>query len=133
MITLDEYFGKWKGTEEQIHNAVILLGRVNKLHDHLVSKGVTFPYNPVTKSLVSGEKYGGFRPQSCPIGAPQSAHKDGKAIDLYDPLNEIDDAILADPDILVQFDLYIEHPEATDTWSHWSSKPPKSGKRIFYP
>ena len=133
MITLDDYFGKWTGKDEHIQNAVILLDAVNKMHDALVAKGVTFPYNQKTNSLISGEAFGGFRPQSCTIGAPQSAHKLGMAIDIYDPDNKIDEAIMSDITILQQHGLYIEHPDATKGWSHWSIKKPRSGNRIFYP
>jgi hypothetical protein len=133
MISLEEYFGKWHGSSEQIQNAIQLLVAVNNMHDALVAKGITFPYNPITKSLISGEQYGGFRPASCTIGAPKSAHKEGRAVDIYDPTGEIDVAIMADQVLLQQHGLYIEHPDATKGWSHWSNKPPKSGKRVFYP
>lgn len=134
MITLDDYFGQWKAQEDaHLQNAIVLLNAANRMVVHLIGKGVTFPYNPATRSLVSGTQYGGYRPKECQIGAPQSAHKLGMAIDIYDPLEAIDKAIMEDVGMLQQFGLYIEHPDATKTWSHWSIKAPKSGRRVFYP
>ncbi len=99
----------------------------------MVAAGVVFPDNPATKSGVSGQTFGGFRPQSCTQGASNSAHKEGQAVDRYDPGNKIDDWLMAHPDSLVRHDLYIEHPSATAGWSHWGTRAPKSGKRVFYP
>ena len=135
MITLEDYFGKWRdvATDEHVANAVALLRSVNALHDALVTMGVTFPYNKQTGSLVSGSLYGGYRPQDCPQGAPQSAHKLGLAVDLYDPDGEIDSTLLKHQDLLIQYGIFIEHPDDTVHWSHWSIKPPKSGKHVFHP
>lgn len=135
MISITDYFGKWmdEGTEEHMHNALILLDRVNKLLFFLMGKGMTFPYNNKTGSLISGTQYGGFRPQSCPEGAPHSAHKTGEAIDIYDPNNSLDLAIYNDSKLLAVYDLYIEHPDATIGWCHLATRAPKSGKRIFFP
>ncbi len=148
MITLDQYVGPWSGspdwTPERRENASTLLQRVNLLEEEMVGKGILFALNPHTHSNVSGQEYGGFRPQNCAIGAPHSAHKEGRAVDLYDPTGAIDSWILLDfeacnlsghPDkaALVRYGLYIEHPEATPGWSHWSTQAPGSGKRIFRP
>ena len=95
--------------------------------------GVEFPDNPITHSGVSGETYGGFRPQSCPIGAPHSQHKEGSAVDRYDPLGEIDDWIMAHQEIARAYGIYIEHPSATIHWSHWQNVAPKSGHTVFFP
>lgn len=135
MITLDDYFSKWrdKATDEHVANAVALLRAVNALHDALVGMGVTFPYNPNTKSLVSGSQYGGYRPQDCCEGAPKSAHKQGLAVDIYDPNGEIDLTLYNHQELLPQYGIYIEHPEKTKGWSHWSIKSPGSGRHIFYP
>jgi hypothetical protein len=95
--------------------------------------GLRFTINPLTQSLVGGETLGGFRPQDCPIGAPQSAHKQGLAVDIYDPDNKIDNWIIGHQQVLKEFGLYFEHPTATPRWSHWTTRKPASGRRIFYP
>lgn len=144
MISVNEYFGRWvhDAPDEHLKNARNLLEAVGKLIGYLIGQGITFPYNPNTHTLISGRQYGGYRPQSCPEGAPQSAHKQALAVDLYDPQGDIDDYLLADyessqdagkPSILERYGIYIEHPSKTISWSHWSIRAPKSGNRVFYP
>ena len=134
-ITLKQYVGRWHDspdwTDERIKNAQILLGCVNLLLDDLVRSGVILEDNPKTASLVSGEQYGGFRPQACNQGAPDSSHKVGRGIDIYDPSNKLDGAI--DDLILARHGLYREHPDATLGWVHLTTRPPMSGKRTFKP
>ena len=150
MITIEQYAGghetspDW--TPERQKNAQLLLNVCALLQAEMESDGIVFPNNPKTGSKVGGQfhGFGGFRPQNCPQGAPHSSHKEGLAVDLYDPHNEIDDYLQHDylecvadgkpqDSMLVRHGVYIEHPDSTDTWSHWSIKPPKSGKHIFNP
>jgi len=135
MITLEQYAGKWiehaDFNDACKKNAVILLDRVNQLIDSANRAGIELKDNPTTGSLVSGTQYGGFRPQSCPEGAPKSSHKTGQAIDIYDPQGKLDDWI--NDAILTQFDLYRESPTYTKGWCHLSTRSPKSGKRTFIP
>ena len=138
MIIYDQYVGKWSESKDltpiRVENIrARLLPNVASLYTYLVSQGVIFHRNPATNSEISGSQYGGFRPQSCKEGAPLSAHKEGLAVDVYDPFGEIDAYLLKHPDVLERFGIYIEHPDKTVHWSHWSVKPPKSGKHIFYP
>lgn len=137
MISLQDYFGKWWDhpdvTEERKANAERLLACCEKLELIALADGVTFPDNPVTGSGVSGQTYGGFRPQDCPQGAPNSSHKEGLAVDRYDPSEAIDEWCLANLDELEQCGIYIEAPSKTVRWSHWTIRPPKSGKRVFLP
>lgn len=137
MITLQEYFGPhWDhpdATEERKANAERLLALCEKLELIALADGVRFPDNPVTGSGVSGNTYGGFRPQSCPQGAPNSSHKEGLAVDRYDPSNEIDAWCMENLKELNECGIYIEAPKSTPRWSHWTIKPPKSGKRVFIP
>ena len=135
-ITAAEYFGRFIGhhdATEQVRKAAdVLLDRVNRLITHLATKKmVHFRINPLTKSLITGEGQGGFRPQDSGQGAPNSSHKEGRGIDLYDPDGEIDDNI--DDAMLEEFGLYREHPAATRRWCHLTTRPPRSGKRSFYP
>lgn len=141
MVTLDHYAGEWKSSKdwsaEVIANATKLLLSVNGLMKIAEDNGIVFPVNPRTGSHVSGETYGGFRPQSCPIGAPQSKHKRGLAVDLYDPHGDIDDWCMQNEDKLKQYGIWIEHPSKTVHWSHWQCVKYGSyveGKhRWFYP
>lgn len=137
MITIGQYVGphadspNWNAAAAD--RAKRLLEACAKLEFLARQDGVKFPDNPVTKSGVSGQAFGGFRPQGCPIGAPNSAHKLGLAVDRYDPDGLIDKWCFEHQDRLEQCGIYIEHPEATKGWSHWTIKPPGSGRRVFYP
>lgn len=138
MIRVSEYVGvhiqspDW--TQPRRLNSVMLLDRVNRLLDFMQSEhGVEMLINPTTKSQIAGKTLGGFRPQviTPPQGSPNSAHKNGEAVDIYDPLNTLDKAL--NDEILTQFDLYREHPDDTVTWCHLSTRAPRSGKRTFKP
>lgn len=137
MITLEDYVGPhadsqdW--TEERRGNAARLLNACAILEAYAAQDGVRFPVNPATRSGVSGKRYGGFRPQSCHIGAPSSAHKEGLAVDLFDPRGNIDKWCLANQDKLALFGIYIEHPSETAGWSHWTVRAPASGRHVFFP
>lgn len=142
MISLAQYFGphvKSKDlTPARRANADRLLKAVNRLMMEGIKCGIVFPTNKATGSQVSGETYGGFRPQDCPIGAPSSAHKEGLAVDIYDPTGAIDTWLMESKEARAIFEnplvnMYFEHPSATIGWSHWSIKAPLSGKRFFFP
>ena len=142
MFTLKDYVGvHWNSpdwNEVRIANAQNLMAACKALQERMEADGVVFHINPKTGTTISGEVYGGFRPQDCPIGAPESSHKQGKAVDRYDPYNQIDDWLLAHPEALAEFGIFIEHPDKTPHWSHWAIKtlpsdPPHSGHHIFYP
>jgi len=36
-------------------------------------------------------------------------------------------------DVLEALGLYMEHPDATATWTHLTTRAPHSGRRAFYP
>ena len=137
MITLEQYFGPWWSHPDHkpwiSENAHKLLDACASLEKEMVADAVVFPENPITGNGVSGEHNGGFRTQSCPIGALHSAHKEGMAVDRYDPSGSIDAWLIAHPDALDRHGIYIEHPSATFKWSHWSIRAPGSGNHIFYP
>jgi hypothetical protein len=98
-----------------------LADRVSKLMLHL---GIKATVSSGFRTLQSNKKAN---------GAALSAHCTGEAVDLADPNNEIDDAIMRDPGILDQFDLYLESPQHTPGWSHLSTRRPRSGSRVFIP
>lgn len=137
MITLSQYAGKWRTSPDWNAdveaNALRLLTSVNALEAEMARMGVRFPDNPATRSGISGSLYGGFRPQACPIGAEKSNHKQGKAVDRYDPGNMIDDWLMAHQDRMAVHGIWIESPDNTDGWSHWQSVPPNSGNRVYRP
>jgi len=137
MITLEQYFGRWinhpDATPERKANAAHLLSCVSNLEQFAVLDGVVFPENPCTECGVSGNTFGGFRPQGCPQGAPHSSHKEGMAVDRYDPKGAIDAWCMANIDKLEACGIYIEHPDSTKGWSHWTTRAPKSGHWVFLP
>jgi hypothetical protein len=137
MITLKMYLGPHAGcpdlTPTRMENAVKLLAAVNALEVEMSRGGVNFADNPATRNGISGLTFGGFRPQNCPQGAPNSAHKEGNAVDRYDPDGKIDAWCLAHQDRLAAAGIWLEHPSSTVGWSHWARVPPKSGNRVFYP
>lgn len=137
ILTIADYVGKhaespdW--TPERQAAAEILLDRVQALADEMMGQGIYFPVNPYTGSRVSGKTFGGFRPQDCPEGAPSSGHKQGQAVDLYDPNGDLDGYIDANQSILERHDLYREAASATEGWCHLSTRRPGSGRRTFFP
>ena len=137
MITIDEYVGKWSDSEDWTDDTIAAatenLKHVNALLDNYAADGNELKINPATCSNVSGQTYGGFRPQSCTIGAPKSAHKTGEAVDIYDPDNDLDDYIDDNPDVLVTYNLYREASDSTPHWVHLSTRKPGSGSRTFNP
>ena len=137
LLSLDQYFGPWRNhpdaSKPRRENALRLLTAVEKLAALAVADGVVFRANPKTGSIVSGLQYGGFRPQCCSQGAPNSSHKEGLAIDLYDPIGVIDDWCSRNLDKLEACGIYMEHWSATSGWSHWTIRAPKSGRRAFFP
>lgn len=135
MISLGEYFGHHidKADDAAIERAGALMEAVNMLMMTAEADDVAFPVNPATGSQISGKEYGGFRPSNCTIGAPNSNHRLGAAVDLFDPLNAIDEWCLKNLDMLEECGLYIEHPNHTPRWCHLATMPPKSGKRVFIP
>lgn len=135
MISPNDVIGPWikspdltAGRRKSIAD---LVPQVNALLALASAAGIPTYKHPATGNPVVGPKYGGFRPQSCPIGAPQSAHKVGMAVDIYDPSNALDEWIT--DDVLTQCGLYREAPRATDTWCHLTTRRPPSGKRTFIP
>jgi hypothetical protein len=143
MITLEQYFAKKPHTKEHSANAFDLLGKVNELLTDANSDGFKRTIDPDTLSEISGSKGGsgdgGFRLSNATTGRPMSSHKEAKGVDVYDPLNALDNWLSKFEDgkgnnaMLSKYGLYREHPYATPTWCHLSTRAPKSGRRTFYP
>ena len=135
MISVADYFGPHAtcedATVERKVAAADMLDKVNALLVEAEQFGVELQMNPDTGTLISGQTFGGFRPQSCTVGAAHSSHKEGRAVDIYDPHGELDRWIT---DLMLEkHGLYREHPADTVGWCHLSDKAPGSGKRTFHP
>ena len=135
MISISDYFGPWAdspdATDEVKLAAQAMLDRVNQCLMEAEANGVEIQTNPATGTCVSGQTLGGFRPQDCGQGAPHSSHKEGRAVDCYDPDGDLD-RWLTDAR-LEQFGLYREAPGSTNGWTHLTDKAPGSGRRTFQP
>lgn len=141
MISIDDLAGPYKKhpewTSDKIANATTLLSRVNWLLEAFQNAtGKRLAENKATGSHVSGTGNGGFRPKNCPVGAENSSHKEGKAVDVWDhcengETNALDKWIT--DEILKKYDLYREAPMATQGWCHLTTRAPASGKRTFNP
>ena len=138
MITLHDYFGQRifspDYTPELGKSAGYLLECVNDLMAHYEAQtGFELAINPKTNSHISGTTEGGFRLHDCPQGSAKSSHKVAEGIDIYDPLDRLDEFIDLNPALLVTFNLYREHPKSTPSWVHLTIRPPRSKLRTFYP
>ena len=72
--------------------------------------------------------------ESTPGAAVRSLHITCQAVDLYDPDGSLDAWLLDNADtVLKDLGLWLEHPAATKGWAHVQTKPPRSGRRVFYP
>jgi hypothetical protein len=132
VITPEQYFAAKPHSPQDEERAAELLDRVEKLCTALAWD---WPICPNTGSSVSGSKGGsgdgGFRLQTATTGAATSSHKEARAVDVYDPENELDELIT--DALLTAYGLYREAPEATPGWSHLTTRAPKSGRRTFVP
>jgi hypothetical protein len=140
VITFWEYFGAKidspDATEVRQGNAREMLVRVNGLLGAAEMVGVyVAPIDPDTGTCISGAKGGagdgGFRLQDSTTGGVHSRHKEGDALDVYDPLNALDDWLT--DDILAEHGLFREAPHSTPGWCHLQSHPPGSGRHTFEP
>ena len=118
MINLNDYLtssGKYKDranseecTKEVKDNAVILLNKVNQLLKELGIDNVVLSSGFRTSASNS----------ATPNAAKKSLHMSGKAVDIADPKHEIAHKILARPDLLTKYVLWMEDIAATPGWCH---------------
>lgn len=117
--------------------------RVERLVDEAVSAGrFTRRVDPDTRSEISGKKGGtgggGFR-DKWEEGAPNSSHKEARAEDRFDPMDELDKWLDefetgdGGNTKLEEYGLYREHPDDTPGWCHLTTRAPGSGRRTFKP
>ena len=137
MISESQYFGKYANhpdaTAERRFHATVMLDIVNNLLETAAADGCELPENPNTGNQISGNGNGGFRPQNSQVGAGSSKHKDGRAVDIFDPKRQFASWCLAHPDELTKRGLHMEDPRWTPTWLHLQDVPPGSGKLVFIP
>jgi len=134
MLSIEDYFSNKISSPEVTNeiraNAKVLVDRVNALIDTFTkATGKVLVANPKTGTLVSGTTEGGFRLKNSTTGAPRSAHKEGKAVDIYDPDGFLDDWL--NDDKLIQGALYREAPIHTPRWAHLTTRSPASGNRSY--
>lgn len=137
-ITLEQYAGPCLHsvdfTLERRSAAIDLLAAVNACLAMAEADGVELHINPATGGLVGGSGRGGFREQACTIGAPLSAHKVGRAVDVYDPRRELARWSLRNLERLQAAGLHgMENPQWTPTWCHWQTTLARSGRFVFIP
>lgn len=147
VISAAQYFGPYAEhpalTPEIRFKATAMLDVVNDLYDLAARDGCELPDNPRTGCGVSGSGNGGYRPPECKVGSPTSEHKNGRAVDRYDPHRQFASWCLAHPEELEKRGLHMEDPRWTVTldehgkvvgaWVHLQDLPPKSGRRVFIP
>jgi len=135
MITKEQYFQAKPHTEDHEAAAEILLNHVNALLDAAAADGIEVPTCPNTGTQISGSKGGsgdgGFRLQTSTTGSARSSHKMAQGVDVFDPSGDLDEWL--DDEKLAKYGLYREHPSATPSWCHLSTRAPGSGRRTFYP
>jgi hypothetical protein len=128
MISLDDYYmGRDKTyadelTEKLRENAQETVRRVNLLLDRFGSE----------RNVRSG-----WRPAeinaNTPRAAKNSLHMTCEACDIDDSYGSLAKWCLNNLPVLEVIGLWMESPDATPTWVHVQTKPPKSGKRVFLP
>lgn len=137
-VTLEQYLGPYAASEEitpEVRaNAEEFLPRLNAALVMYQQDGGEMPDNPHTSCVVAGEGNGGVRPPSCPIGAPSSQHKQGRACDIFDPLRAFARWCLRNVERLKAIGILgMENPRWTPTWTHLQDAAVHSGAFVFIP
>jgi hypothetical protein len=141
-ITAEEYFAAYADhpalTDEIRVNADALLEKLNAQMEEMEDDGVVFERNSHAGTehfgtFISGQGNGGWRPPECPIGAPKSRHKQGKACDVKDANGQADAYLDAHPGMLAARGMAREAPGATVGWCHMQDGLPPSGRETFNP
>ena len=138
MITLADYFMGRDKTHAHIlgsdlrANASRTVEAANKLLT--LAKGAGVQLKPGQWGMVRS----GWRPPDINAGtkgaSKTSLHMQCLAIDLEDVDGTLGKWCMANADtVLRDLALWLEHKEATPTWTHVQLKPPGSGNRIFKP
>lgn len=138
-ITLEHYAGPYLHDPdfdlEARARAIHTVGCINAVLEMAEADGIEFERNPNTRTLISGNGNGGFRPQRCPIGAPGSAHKHAEAGDIAEVLGRrFARWCLQNRDRMIAAGIRaMERPQWTPTWVHLQTRPVRSGAFFFIP
>ena len=118
---------KYPWDKETAKNAETLMERVNMLYHKLPANArgpfqVTSAYRPGHYNTSAG-------------GAPNSLHTTCQAIDLSNVGNVLGQYLLENQILLESCQLWMEHPSATlqTQHLHLQTRPPGSGRRVFWP
>lgn len=145
MITKEQYFGIKPHTPEQEALAIDMLMRANALVGEAAAGGGSFTraVDPDTGTEISGSRGGagdgGFRLPTSITGRGKSSHKEARAVDVYDPHEELDTWLdqfetgNGGNSKLEEYGLYREAPGSTHGWCHLTTRAPGSGRRTFQP
>jgi len=121
--TVSEYLmGRQKDlTFTLLDNAMVTVERVNKLLNLFgQDRKITSGYRTAAINTAAG-------------GAKKSNHMLCKACDLEDRDGALDAWCMANLKHLESIGLWLEHPDATPTWCHVQTVPPRSNSRVFNP
>ena len=143
MITIADYF---MGRREAYpldcsptieRNAARTVDIVNTLLARALAAGVTVQINP--KDAGKGTQLAsGWRPPainaSTPGASATSLHMTGEAADVYDPDDKLDAWLMTGTGLatLTELGLWLESPTSTPNWAHVQTRPPGSGRRVFF-
>lgn len=138
MITVKQYFMdrdneyRMELTDAMRANAETIVHKANLLLNMAINDRVFLSLNS-NKSFVRS----GWRPKEInartPGAAVMSKHMTCEAIDIEDIEGDLDEWCMNHQDVLEELGLWMEHPSATKSYCHLQTKPPRSGKRVFYP
>lgn len=144
IITLSQYFGSKVHSADQEAAFTDLILRVENLVGEAAAVGAfERRIDPDTGSEISGSRGGagdgGFRLPTAMTGKSMSSHKEAKAVDIYDPMDELDGWLNefetgeGENSKLKAHGLYREAPSSTAGWTHLTTRAPGSGRRTFTP
>lgn len=133
MITLYDYIG-----DKRTKNPSDYTPEVEKSAEDLIHKvNYLLTFFKVDRPDFIVQMSSGWRPKTyndkIPNAAKKSNHITGKAVDIADLNKALGGWCITHTDILEKCGLWIENPQATATWVHFQTVPPKSGRRIFNP
>lgn len=123
MIKLEEIL---MGRDKEFPLDTALKNNLKKLHEALNKFRVIYGKPMLVTS--------GYRPgeyNKAAGGANKSNHTICLACDFADSNGDLDAFCIANPEVLEECGLYLEHPKWTKGWCHLQCVPPKSGNRIF--
>ena len=134
-ISMADYLGRYAADADTAVRIAAgdLLVSVNELLDVAHAEGVPLYENPATDNMVSGTQNGGYRPHYVRVGAPESKHRTGHAVDVFDPRRELAAWCIQNVARLVECGLAMENPRWTPTWVHLQDLLPASGRQVFIP